>query len=72
MEDPKYVYDVACFNIGSEGRKGMRKTQHSLQDTHPSNFLQSRGGMTSRVDLWPLMEQLPVSRLINAMNMEQR
>ena len=69
MEDPKYVYGLPCFKIGSEGRKDMRKTLHSLQDRHRSNLLQSRGGMTPRVDLWPLMESLLIPRVIDAMNM---
>ena len=50
----------------------MRKTLHSLRDIHPSNFRQSFGGMTPRVDLWPVMEPLPIPRMIDAMNMEQR
>jgi hypothetical protein len=48
----------------------MRKTLHSLQDRHPSNLLQSRGGITPRVDLWPLMKPLLlIPRMMDAMNM---
>jgi len=72
MEDPKYVYGLACFKIGSEGRKDMRKMLHSLQDRHPSNFLQSRGGKTPLVNLWPVMEPLSLPRMIDGMNTEQR
>ena len=67
MEDPEYVYDLACFKIGSEGRKDMRKMLHSLQERHSSNFLQSRGRKTPHVDLWPLMEPLPIPRMTDAM-----
>jgi hypothetical protein len=38
MEDPNYVYGLACFKIGSEGRKEMRKMLHSLKKDIQATF----------------------------------